>query len=180
MEIRDTYLAQFRATAQDIFAKHPRVRSIVLAVSQYWADEANDAVHDFIVASERDTPLWPHVCNGRWYDDDNPVVDVPGELCTRCAEELLGEPGYLQWWYDNGDAITAFEAFCHESGSQDQTDAINSLPAAIARKRGDTIDVELLGPVQRPHSILHGESDEPADRMWFDTRALELYDQVCA
>jgi len=180
MEIRDSYLAQFRATAQGIFAKHPNVRSIVLAVSQYWADEANDAVHDFIVASEREMPLWPHVCNGRWYDDDNPVVDVPGELCTRCADQLLGDRGYLEWWYDNGDAISAFEAFCHESGSQDQTDAINSLPAAIARRRGDEIDVALLGPVQRPHSILHGESDAPADLMWFDPRALELYEQVCA
>ena len=180
MEVRDRYLAHFRAAARDIFAKHPELRSVVLGVSQYWADEADDAVHDWIVASERDLPLWPHRCAGGYQDDDNPVVEVAGEVCSQCADALLGEPGYLQWWYDNSDAIGAFEAFCHESGTQDRESSYNSLPAAIARKRGDEIEVELLGPVQRPHSILGPESDEPDDPMWFDRRALELYEQVCA
>jgi uncharacterized protein (TIGR02996 family) len=180
MEIRDRYLAYFRDTAREIFANRPQLRSIVLAVSQYWADEANDAVHDTIVASERDLPLWPHLCSSESYGDDPTIADVPGEQCTYCAE-LLGERGYLAWWHDNSDAISAFEAFCHESGSQDYPPSHNALPAAIARKRGDAVEVELLGPVLRPHSILHAvDGGGVEDPMWSDPRALDLYEQVCA
>jgi uncharacterized protein (TIGR02996 family) len=180
MEIRDHYLAHFRDTARDIFARRPELRSVVLAVSQYWNDEADDAVHDWIVASERELPLWPHLCNGDNYDDTITIENVPGESCTSCGS-LLGEDGYLRWWHDNGAAISAFEAMCHEAGSQDFPDSLNALPAAIARRRGDAIEVELLGPVLRPHSILAGEPPgTAADPTWSDARALELYEQVCA
>jgi uncharacterized protein (TIGR02996 family) len=180
MEVRDRYLTHFRDTAREIFASRPQLRSIVLAVSQYWADEADDAVHDTIVASERDVPLWPHLCSAESYDDAA-IADVPGERCTYCAE-LLGEHGYLAWWHDNSDAIGAFEAFCHESASQDYPPSHNALPAAIARKRGEAIEIELLGPVLRPHSMLAHEPapDHAPDPTWTDPRALELYEQVCA
>ncbi|HEY6040380.1 MAG TPA: hypothetical protein VIV58_39115 [Kofleriaceae bacterium] len=179
MSVRDEYLANFRETARGIFAKRPELRSIVLAVSQYWDDSSDDAVHDWFVASVRGVPLWPHLCTDASYED-HPVDDVPGEVCTYCAE-LLEDRYYLPWWHDNSSAIGAFEAFCHESGSQDHFNWFNALPAAIARKRGDDIDVELLGPVLRPHSILHGDAEgSPEDPMWSDPRALELYEQVCA
>ena len=115
------------------------------------------------------------------YDDDPTIADVPGEPCTYCAE-LLGERGYLAWWHDNSDAIGAFEAFCHESGSQDHPPSHNALPAAIARKRGDAVEVELLGPVRATAldadtPIDGGGAEDP---MWSDPRALDLYEQVCA
>jgi len=177
-EIRQRYLAHFRALAQDIFARHPEYRSVVLAVSQYWADEANDAVHDCVIASERDLPVWPHVCQQSSYSDD-PVEDNPTEHCNSYSNPELYD-GYLTWWHDNGEAISAFEAFCHESGTQDEPDAYNALPAAIARRAGDTVDVSLLGPVQRPHAILGDADLADPDPMWDDPRALELYAQVCA
>ena len=180
MSVRDEYLAHFRDTARAIFAKRPELRSIVLGASQYWNDEADDAVHEWIVASERDVPLWPHVCDGGWHDEDNPIERVSGEVCESCGG-LLDEPGYLTWWHDNSTAVEAFEPYCHESGSQGRPDWYNALPAAIARKRGDDIEVELLGPVQRPHSILQAGGEAGLeDPMWRDPRALELYEQVCA
>jgi uncharacterized protein (TIGR02996 family) len=150
-------------------------------VSQYWNDEANDAVHDWIVASERELPLWPHLCNADNYDDEVTILDVPGEYCTSCGS-LLGDEGWLRWWHDNGEAISAFEAMCHEAGTQDQPSSYNALPAAIARKRGDAIEIELLGPALRPHAMLGGEPRESRvpDPTWADARALELYEQVCA
>jgi len=179
MSVRDEYLAHFRDTARAIFAKRPELRSIVLGASQYWNDEADDAVHEWIVASEREVPLWPHVCDGGWHDEDNPVEQVPGEVCESCGG-LLDEPGYLTWWHDNSTAVEAFEPYCHESGSQGRPDRYNALPAAIARKRGDDIELELLGPVQRPHAILQGGGEVGVeDPTWRDPRALELYEQVC-
>lgn len=176
-EPRQRYLAQFRALAQGIFARHPELHSVVLGTSQYWADEADDAVHECVVASERDRPVWPHVCKAGTYDDEGAIEDVPTERCDRCSEPDLYD-GYLSWWHDNGEAITAFEAFCHEGGTQDQPDSYNALPAAIVRRSGE---LELLGPVQRPHAILSDDAEvgEP-DPMFADPRALELYAQVCA
>lgn len=174
--VRQRYLAHFRALAEDIFARRPAYRSIVLGASQYWADEADDAVHDYIVASERDLPVWPHVCKAGTYDDD--CDDVPTEHCGRCEDELYD---YLSWWHDNGEAIVAFEAFCHEGGTQDQPDSFNAMPAAIARRVGDTVEVSLIGPVQRPHAVLSDGAEVGApDPMFDDPRALELYAQVCA
>ncbi|HET9993120.1 MAG TPA: hypothetical protein VFQ65_31510 [Kofleriaceae bacterium] len=181
MEIRDRYLEHFRATAREIFAKKAELRSVVLSVSQYWDDEADDAVHEWIVASERELPLWPHLCDRGFRGGEDPVENVPGELCTRCAD-VLDDRGWLEWWHDNGEAIAAFEAFCHEAGSQNDPASYNALPAAIARKRGGDVEVMLLGPVQRPHAILGStpRATGVTDPTWADARAVELYEQVCA
>jgi uncharacterized protein (TIGR02996 family) len=186
----------FRIAAAKLFAMRPQVRSVILAVSQYWADEANDAVHDTLVASERELPLWPHRCSESTYDDG--LEGVAGELCSRCDGHLPHIEGY----HDNGDAVLAFEAWCHEAGNQEAPAIENLLPCAVARKRGDEIAIELIGQIQRMQSLLRprkrgydddeGYEDDddvreaklevvhhPADPVWNDPRARELYAQVC-
>jgi uncharacterized protein (TIGR02996 family) len=192
----ESYLDKFRTTVAEIFAS-TNYRSVMLAVSQYWADEADDAVHDTLVASVRDLPLWPHRCT----EDDDTVTSIPGEACARCGEGL---PDYLQWWSSNGDAVAAFEAWCHESGSQESPEIENALPCLVARRGENGVEVSFIGKPQRIESLLYrhlrewdadhtdgddddddDDEDKPvaergeADTAWGDPRALQLFEQVC-
>lgn len=188
----------FRVAAAKLFAMRPNVRSVILAVAQYWADEASDAVHDTLVASERELPLWPHLCSGT--TDDDAAEGVAGELCSWCDGHLPGLEGY----HDNGDAVLAFEAWCHEGGSQEASTIENALPCVVARKRGDELELVVIGHIERMPSLLRprrrgydddDDDDElvdddvrearlevvhhPTDPVWDDPRARELYAQVC-
>lgn len=170
---RATAMQSLRDMARKLFAKQPQYQSLMFGVGQYWADEADDAVHYDICASARATPLWPHRCEQTVWDDDG-YENVPGEACMNCGE---GIP-YLGSWDDNGAAIGAFEAYCHESGSQEEPSAHNYLPYAIARKRGDEIEVEVVGRLQRPENEI--EQAVEGDSTWDDPRARELLELVGA
>jgi uncharacterized protein (TIGR02996 family) len=145
------------------FASHPDIRSQMLCVAQYWADEADDAVHAVIVMSTRDTPRWPHVCDyGDFARDEELARREPpsaGERCTNCGS--FGWPP----WDDNGTAIPAFEAFCREGSSQEGEISETYLPYAIARRDGDGVRLEVVGRITRPHLEMpppaepDGESD---------------------
>jgi uncharacterized protein (TIGR02996 family) len=191
----ESYLDKFRTTVTDIFAK-TKYRSVMLAVSQYWADEADDAVHEMVVASMRELPLWPHRCAESSYDEE-PVTSIPGEACSNCGEGL---PDYLEWWHSNGEAVSAFEAWCHESGSQESPEIENALPCLVARRGEHGVEVSFIGKPERLGALLYrhvrewdarddndddDEDDKPvaelgdADTAWRDPRALQLFEQVC-
>ena len=197
------YLDNFRVSAAKIFAANPKLRSVMLGVSQYWADEASDAVHDNVVASERELlPLWPHRCADNVYDDNEATLNVAGEVCGSCGEDV---PGWTEGWDDNGSAVIAFQPWCHEAGSQESAVFENALPCLVARKRDAEIEIGFIGRIERIEDLLRGvvrEDDDfdddndsgdpdeeasdfddvvhvPADPAWNDPRARELYAQVC-
>lgn len=176
-EVRTEALDQLRIEAAKLFAEKPQYRSLMMAVAQYWCDEAEDAVHVSLYASERELPLWPHRCAESYYGEDE-IENVPGEACGDCESQL----GYLDV-DDNGSAIAGFEAYCHEAGSQEEDSASNYLPYAVARRRGDAIEIEVIGRLQRPegehytHAI---HADVEPDDTWDDPRARELFELVCA
>lgn len=125
---------------KDVFAKDPKLRSAMLTVAQYWADEADDAVHATVLFSQRSTPIWPHPC--RWDDDDRegPSFD-PTEVCSSCGERLGWMP-----FDDNGGAIPAFQSCCREDASQESTTSEAYLPYAVARRADDGgVSVEIVG-----------------------------------
>ena len=194
----ESYLAKFRTSVADIFAS-TKYRSVMLAVSQYWADEADDAVHESLIASMRDLPLWPHRCAGSTYDDS--VTSIPGEACSNCGDGL---PDYLEWWHSNGEAVPAFEAWCHESGSQESSEAENALPCLVARRGPHGIEVSFIGKPKRLGALIYrqvrewdaqdsdgddddddDDDDRPVaelgkpDTAWRDPRAQQLFEQVC-
>ena len=160
--------------AQTLFASHPTYQSVMFGVAQYWADEADDAVHYDICASERALPLWPHRCDQTVWEDGD-YENLPGEACMNCGQGI----GYLGNWDDNGAAIGAFEAYCHESGSQEEASASNYLPYAVARRVGDAVEIEVIGRLQRPESGFDGSS-ATADPTWDDARARELLELIAA
>jgi uncharacterized protein (TIGR02996 family) len=177
--IRKSVLASFRKSAREAFAEQPDLKSFVLAVAQYWADEAEDAVHSNTYGSVRAIPLWPHLCEY----GDNPTE---GEICGDCARG--SSCPYPDEWDDNGGSIQAFEAYCHESGSQEEPSSHNELPYAIARRVGDDVVVEVIGEVQRPGSLDSDydddeEEEKPTierDDTWDDPRARALLAEVAA
>ncbi|MEQ1736993.1 MAG: hypothetical protein ABL886_11400, partial [Rhodoglobus sp.] len=132
--------------AKKLFAVKPEIRSVMMSVAQYWSDEADDAVHAFAVASERATPLWPHVCAETAWNEENPEP-IAGELCESCGSDL----GYFPC-DDNGSSIPVFEPYCHEDGSQEESMADNYTPFAIARRTDDGVAIEFVGTLHRPEN----------------------------
>jgi uncharacterized protein (TIGR02996 family) len=177
--VRRATLAGFRRSAKEAFAEQPDLKSFVLAVAQYWADEAEDAVHSNTYGSVRSIPLWPHTC-------DYGQEPIEGEICGECAQG--GSLPYPDDWDDNGGSIEAFQAYCHESGSQEESSFHNDLPYAIARRIGDDVVVEVIGDIQRPGSLDSDYFDEEVDEKppverddtWDDPRARALLAEVAA
>lgn len=163
--------------ATKVFAVKPEVRSVMMSVAQYWSDEADDAVHAFAVASERSTPLWPHVCSESSWGDD-PPESIAGEICESCASDL----GYFPC-DDNGSSIPVFEPYCHEDGSQEESMADNYTPFAVARRTDDGVAIDFVGTLHRPeYQMLEPAEREAAKQRAkpFDARATELFLDACA
>lgn len=147
-ELRQNYLREgFAPTAAAIFAKYDNVQSVVLAIGQFWADEAEDAVHLDVIPCVVADPVWPSCLDNNEQfaesDEGHHYLTYPRELY-----ELEGQFPGLD---DNTDAITAFASCCHEISSQEEPITVTSRPYAIAR-RTDTgeVDVEVVGTVLRP------------------------------
>lgn len=162
--------------AKKVFTTKPQLRSVMMSVAQYWSDEADDAVHAFAVASERATPLWPHVCSETSWDDD-PPEPIAGEICESC-----GDLGYFPC-DDNGSSIPVFEPYCHEDGSQEESMAENYTPFAVARRTDDGVAIEFVGMLHRPENQMLEPAERETARQQakpFDARAQELFLEVCA
>jgi hypothetical protein len=115
----------------------PWVRSVTLAVSQYWDDEAHDAVHiDILPSAERD-PGWPI------RERTLPWQERPG-----IPHDLTA--GLPDFYGDNYDLIVAFGAYCPTGGDQNHTIEENARPYAIARQGGQGVTVEVVGKVHQP------------------------------
>lgn len=175
------------------FERGPSLRSAMLLVAQYWADEADDAVHVDVVFSERATPTWPHRCE---FDDEGDAVVAAGavrDTCTTC-----GNIGWMAF-DDNGAGIAAFQSCCREGASQDQSVAEAYLPYAVARRTAaGHVEVEVVGgPVRgwldSGEAVPTSDDDEDArdpsmvatppprvPEREADARTLALFELVCA
>lgn len=160
---------QVRPHLAKVFEKRPELQSVLVCVGQYWADEADDAVHSHLVFSSRPTPRWPHECEDTYLPGD-------GDLCSSCAwgsdEEL--EFTWLSW-DSNGAAIRAWQALCLEGASQEESPNDSFTPVLLARRRGDgSFSLDLIGPVMRPWLDL----PQTAYPEWFErqgTKPTELH-----
>jgi uncharacterized protein (TIGR02996 family) len=125
--------------ADAVFAARKDVNSVILAVAQYWNDEADDAVHETIHYSRRHTPIWPHECA---HFAEEPTEPSSADFCRWCGGQMPGHPSNLGWvpWDDNGSAITAFEAYCREGCDQNMSTVEAYLPYAVVR-RGSGVEI---------------------------------------
>lgn len=150
-ELRDRFLDQhFRPLAARAFAADPEVGALVLAVAQFWCDEADDAVHAEIVPTADRHPRWPECLRDpRFYDADEDYA-----YPTERTESLVGWEASrdLPQLDDNSTMITAFGAYCVEGCDQEMAIAEAYRPFAVARRGPDgAIEVEVVGVVHQPH-----------------------------
>ncbi|MBM4777021.1 MAG: TIGR02996 domain-containing protein [Archangiaceae bacterium] len=153
-----------------VFEKKPEIQSVLMCVGQYWADEADDAVHSHLVFSSRPTPRWPHECEDTYLETRG-----DGDLCSSCAwgsdEEL--EFTWLSW-DSNGSAIRAWQALCIEGASQEESPNDSYTPVLLARRTEDGFSLDVVGPVMRPWLDL----PQTAYPEWFErqgTKATEVH-----
>jgi hypothetical protein len=141
-----TDIAALRARSLEAFArdaKHyldarPDMHSLVLAVSQYFADEAGDAVHEHVSAYATRDPNWPHQCT---HEDARPGAS----RCRSCDDGL--SYGELD---SNTEAVHAWSACCSEWGGGEGESALVD-PIAIARRGAEgRVELELVYEVVRP------------------------------
>ena len=136
------------------FDKYPQLNSAMLLVAQYWDDEADDAVHEILFFSVLGTidieTVWKNECKAD-------PVNLPGlprqlEILFSVREEFYKEESLWQehYWDDNGKAIPAFAAFCKEGCHQLMSFSEAYTPYAILRRKGEEIEVEVIGKMLRP------------------------------
>ncbi len=167
-EWRQKSLEHLRRAALRAFEKRPETRSLLFAVAQYWNDQADDEVHDLVISSRRDVPVWPHFCEMYSEHDGR---STPGEYCNQNCDIDLGGVGV---------SPDTYARFCHEYGSQDRSDGENYTPYAIARRRGDGVEIEVIGKLWRPDEDMIPDEPEAAPRWLELPRARALFEQVCA
>lgn len=130
------------------FQTYEHLQSAMLCVAQYWADEADDAVHGHLVVSELFEPVLEGVS---WSDESGTDPNVPNTSIKR----EYGESGSMVslWeagaqWDDNNAAIPLWAAFAPEEGSQEyQYLSEVYAPAVMFYRHGG---YEIL-PMRRPH-----------------------------
>ena len=189
---RNEVLQRFAQLATRLLDEQPKLRSVLLSVSQYWNDQADDEVHGWVTASERDQPVWPHECG---IADDAELDDTagyplarsltPGEHCPSCIHDY--DDYHLAFYGGYSDAmVEAFEAFCPEGAHQEMSDGQGYAPFAIARRAGAGIQIERLGRPQRPCAVIgaagkpESKPESKIDTPWSDPRALALLREVAA
>ncbi len=132
------------------FERYPRLQSAMLCVAQYWADEADDAVHGTLIVSELVEPTLKGVGEGdeeASADPNVPNTHIQSKYSKRSNSEIdLYET--RTHWDDNNGAIPLWAAFAPEEGSQEYEYLEEVyLPAVMFYRHGG---YEILS-MARPH-----------------------------
>jgi uncharacterized protein (TIGR02996 family) len=128
------------------FTTYERLQSAMLCVAQYWADEADDAVHDTMIVSELFEPTLEGV---EWDDESGVDPNLPN---TRINSKYGSGSAVSLYeadvnWQDNSGAIPLWAAFAPEGGSQDFGIEENYAPAVMFYRHGGYY----FFPMKRPH-----------------------------
>jgi uncharacterized protein (TIGR02996 family) len=133
------------------FTTYERLRSAMLCVAQYWADEANDAVHAELIVSELFEPTLEGVSWEVSWDEDGPHADpnLPNTYIKRQYGKGSSSNVWLSAteWDDNNGAIPLWAAFAPEGGSQEY-EALSEAyaPAVMFYRHGGYEILPMLRP----------------------------------
>ena len=127
------------------FTTYERLQSAMLCVAQYWADEADDAVHGTLVVSE----LFEPTLEGVSYDESAVDPNLPNtRIKSDYGESTSAVSLWGTRWDDNNRAIPLWAAFAPEGGSQEYAHLSEVYaPAMLFYRHGG---YEFL-PMSRPH-----------------------------
>jgi hypothetical protein len=174
------------------FRRHSWANSVTLLVSQYWNDEADDAVHPHWAAScLYDIDLDAYAVEAYGVDGALPasadvellrVRNVPGgtdpwdihaELAYGFTTDAAGnhqtDRSSAVRWDSNGKMIPLFAAYCTGGAYQDQSLLEAYRPYAVFRRDSDEVTVEVVGIARRPwlDGVPPGDCDD--DENGYDT-----------
>jgi uncharacterized protein (TIGR02996 family) len=130
------------------FATYERLQAAMLCVAQYWADEADDAVHGTLIVSELLEPTLEGVDG--YGDESGADPNLPNTYIKRRYGEGSSSVVGL-WdtpWDDNGGAIPLWAAFAPEEGSQEYERLSEVYAPAVMFYRHGGYDIL---PMRRPH-----------------------------
>ncbi|MBL8679448.1 MAG: hypothetical protein JNK05_09800 [Myxococcales bacterium] len=113
-------------TARLLFASVPEAQSLVLAVGQFWSDEAHDAVHLALYASDEPDPSWPELAENSLFPER-----WERNKLSECTSTVSGS----SFGDSNYGNIVAFASQCFMS-SQDEPEGDAYQPWAVARRKG--------------------------------------------
>ncbi|MFO0562879.1 MAG: hypothetical protein U0269_32970 [Polyangiales bacterium] len=132
-------------TARLIFAAIPEANSVVLAVSQYWCDEAYDATHLSLLACPERNPKWPTLVKSAFFGGDT----WERNAVTECIETVTGGA----FGDSNYGNIVAFASQCRRDCHQEMTTEEAFRPWAVVRRaEGNDCATEIVGKtVQRAY-----------------------------
>ena len=153
MARRQQVRTQLLPVVAKLFKTHEHLQSAMLCVAQYWADEANDAVHGTLIVSELPEPTLDGVTWEGEAEDEGVSHDV--NVANTRIQGRYGETGSAigLWgvgvrWDDNSGAIPLWAAFAPEEGSQEYEYLKETYaPAVMFYRHGG---FEFL-PMLRPH-----------------------------
>lgn len=132
------------------FQSYERLQSAMLCVAQYWADEADDAVHGTLIVSELFEPTLERVgwsYEASHVDPNMPNTQIKSKYGTG-STSAVGLWGTGAEWDDNSRAIPLWAAFAPEAGHQEYSYLKEVyLPAVMFYRHGGC---EIL-PMSRPH-----------------------------
>jgi hypothetical protein len=121
------------------------LQSAMLCVAQYWADEANDAVHGHLIVSELPEPTLEGVGYIPGTDVNLPNTHIQRQYGSGSMVSLWDAGA---GWDDNGGAIPLWAAFAPEEGTQEyQYLSEVYRPAVMFYRHGGH---EFM-PIHRPH-----------------------------
>jgi hypothetical protein len=132
-----------------VFSRYPQLQSAMLLVSQYWDDEASDAVHYQMTFSVLQAPAWEiGLVNYYEYDPTN----LPGLPRSDKVYDPFSEDFYKFkiCWENNLATIPAFAAYCKEGCHQEMDDLEAYTPYAVFRRKEEEIEIEVVGNMLRP------------------------------
>lgn len=143
-ELRSCYVEwRLKPLARLLFRDAPAARSLTVAFSQYWSDEADDAVHEtFAVSEERNPP---------WLNAPQAFHDEETMRRSRLVHDVLQSHGLPVDCDDDASLVIAFASCCAE-GSLEHFHYPPPTPWAIARREDDSAhpSIEVIGRVWRP------------------------------
>lgn len=124
--------------ARLIFAALPEANSVVLAVSQYWCDEAYDATHLSLLACPERDPKWPKLVKSAFFGGDTWERNAVTENLDTITGGGFGDSNYGN--------IVAFGSQCRRDCHQEMTTEEAYRPWAIARRaEGNDCVTEIVG-----------------------------------
>jgi len=150
--IRDALVPYFRQ-----HLRKQGLRSALLLVAQYWADEADDAVHYEIIWSKLDEPDVAAGLAALDHEDgegrDRTNLDGRPQGIGLVANYSAKNPaqwGLIEGWDENLGAIPLFAQYCLEDCHQEMLVSEAYAPCLRFRLIDDQVEYELVGENRRP------------------------------